>query len=136
MLGQSALRKSTVTYAVYFYVLITVGSVLSIVYSIQGGYYLSSLHAIGLLLVILAIGFSVLRGDYLQTDVRSRTNETDSDEDEDHDVASDLPFSAGFWEALYTRYIDRPDFRRVEIGMYAVGVLSLGIVQVAVKLGV
>jgi hypothetical protein len=136
MLGQSTLRKGTVTYAVYFYVLITVGSLLSIAYSLQDGHYLSSLHAIGLLLVILAVGFSVLRGDYLQTDVRSRVSDDDSEEDEDHDVASDLPFSAGFWEALYTRYIDQSGFRRVEMGMYAVGVFSLGIVQAAVKLGV
>jgi len=136
MLGQSVLRKGTVAYAVYFYVLIIVGSILSTVFSLQSGHYLSSLHTLGVLLVILAIGFSVLRSDYLKTDVRLRTKETDSDENKDHDVASDLPFSAGFWEALYTRYIDRPDFRRVEIGMYAVGVLSLGIVQVAVKLGV
>ncbi|CDK38018.1 hypothetical protein BN903_218 [Halorubrum sp. AJ67] len=123
------------TYAVYFYVLITVGSLLSIAYSLRGGQYLSSLHAIGLLLVIFAVGFSVLRGDYLQTDVRSRASEDDPGEDGDHDTVGDLPFSAGFWEALYTRYIDRSGFRRVEMGMYAVGVLSLAIVQAAVKFG-
>lgn len=136
MLGYSTLRKGTVSYGVYFYALISVGSLLSIVYSIRAGQYLSSLHAVGLLLVIFAIGFTVLRGDHLQTDVRNRELDADSELDETTDRANDLPFSAGFWEALYNRYVDRPEFKQVEMVMYVAGVLSLGVVQAVVKLGI
>jgi hypothetical protein len=136
MFGHSTLRKGTVTYGVYFYALISVGSLSSIVFSVRDGHYLSSLHAIGLVLVIFAIGFTVLRGDLLQTDVRNRASETDSETNESDDRAPDLPFSAGFWEMVYNNYVDRAEFKRVEIGMYVVGILALGVVQVAVKLGI
>lgn len=136
MFGHSTLRKGTVSYGVYFYALISVGSVLSIVFSVRAGQYLSSLHAVGLLLLIFAIGFTVLRGDHLQTDVRSRELEADSESNETTDRAKDLPFSAGFWEALYNRYVDRSEFKRIEMALYAIGILALGVVQVAVKLGV
>lgn len=136
MFGHSTLRKGTVTYGVYFYALISVGSLSSIAFSIRDGQYLSSLHAIGLVLVIFAIGFTVLRGNLLQTDVRNRVSEADSETNETADRASDLPFSAGFWEIVYNRYVDRAEFKRLEMGMYTVGVLALVVVQLAVKIGI
>ena len=136
MFGHSTLRKGTVTYGVYFYALISVGSLSSIAFSIRDGQYLSSLHAIGLVLVIFAIGFTVLRGNLLQTDVRNRVSEADSETNETADRASDLPFSAGFCKIVYNRYVDRAEFKRLEMGMYTVGVLALVVVQLAVKIGI
>lgn len=128
---QPAVKKGTVSYAIYFYALVTVGSVLTIAFSVQAGYYLSSVHALGLLFIIFAIGATVLRSNYLNTDVRQRVDFENTDGPV---PITDLPFSAGFWELIYSRYVDSPQFKRVEMAMYVIGALALGVVQAAVKL--
>lgn len=128
MIKSNLLQKGTVSYAVFFYLFVSIGSLLSIVFSLRGGRYLSSVYTLGLLLVISAIGFTLLRHNYLKTDVRARSAEGDSESKSETSVANraqSLPFSGDFWEVTYNCYVDQPEFKRAEIALYIIGISLL-----------